>query len=453
MNRRAFIINQLANLSAVSLAPMIASACQTDTPTWTAKDKTVVIVGAGIAGLAAAKKLHELGYKVIVLEAQEKVGGRLRTNRSLGLAFDEGASWIHGIDKNPISTLAQQAKMETFFTDDTSIVSYDLGGSKRSSSLYTRNEEEFFEVLGSLMRQGSANESFETVFRKIYPNKTSDRLWKFFLSAFVTFDTGDLNLLSSLLYDEGEEFGGVEKIATNGYDTLANYLATGLDVRLKQPVSSIDFSTNKPKVSHQGNTTEADYVLVTVPLGVLKANRIKFVPELPSSKRNAIGSVGMNCVNKFLLNWETPFWDNVQYITYTPEQPDKFNYFVNVQKYIPNSASLMTFAYAEYARYTEKLSDAEVTNEIMLHLKDMYGSKIPNPKHFLRTQWQSNEFSHGAYSFTAVGTQMRHFDDLAESVQNRLFFAGEHTHAEYFSTVHGAYLSGLREADKIIKLG
>ena len=90
--------------------------------------------------------------------------------------------------------------------------------------------------------------------------------------------------------------------------------------------------------------------------------------------------------------------------------------------------------------------------EIMLHLKDIYGNDIPNPKKMLRTKWQSNENSYGAYSFTAMETEMKHFEDLAKEINDQLFFAGEHTEVDYYSTAHGAYLSGIREAEKIIKL-
>jgi monoamine oxidase len=160
----------------------------------------------------------------------------------------------------------------------------------------------------------------------------------------------------------------------------------------------------------------------------------------------------MSCVNKFLLTWDTAFWDDVQYISYTPEERDKFNYFVNVRKFHPSVNALMTFAYASYARQTESMTDAEVTEAIMVHLRDMYGSGIPAPTHLLRTRWGNNENSFGAYSFTAVGTEMHHFDDLAAAVNDKLFFAGEHTEIDYFSTVHGAWLSGIREAEKIIEL-
>lgn len=449
MQRRKFIKKSLQHAALVLAYPSVLASCQKDAKP---NGKTVIVVGAGIAGLSAAKKLTDDGFSVIILEAQDKVGGRLRTNRTLGVAFDEGASWIHGINGNPISDLAQKAGMNTFHTDDASRKSYDLGGVLRNDSVYQDTEDALYAILDTLMNQGSATQSFETVFNAQYPQYANDRLWKFFLSTYVTFDTGDLNKLSSLLYHEGEEYAGIEKIATNGYDTIANYLAGGLNVQLNQKVTRIDYSNSKVQVSHNGAISEADYVLVTVPLGVLKNNRITFLPALPAAKQNAIQQVGMNCVNKFLLTWDTAFWDDVQYLSYTPEIRDKFNYFVNVGKFNPSANALMTFAYADYARQTEAMTDAEIVHEIMAHLKDMYGSNIPGPTNMLRTKWQGNEYSFGAYSYTAVGTEMRHFDDLAEAVSDRLFFAGEHTEIDYFSTAHGAYLSGIREAGKILDL-
>ena len=452
MQRRKFIKDTITGLPIVIITPSLLSSCSNDGDGQKVIGKTVIVVGAGISGLAAAKKLKENGFNVIVLEAQSKVGGRLKTNRSLGVAFDEGASWIHGTAGNPITLLAQQAGMNTAFTDDESILAYDLGGVLHGDNNFSDTEDKFYTVLETLKNNGSSTKSFETVFNELYPTYCNDRLWKFFLSTYLTFDTGDLNMLSSLLYNEGEEFGGEERISVNGYDTIPNFLASGLNVQLNQKVTKIDFSNTKVQVSHNGKVTDADYVLVTVPLGVLKANIIEFVPSLPSEKQNAIQKVGVNCVNKFLLNWETAFWDDEQYICYTPDIKDKFNYFVNVKKYQPTVNALMTFAYADKARQTENMTDQQIIEEIMTHLRDIYGNNIPYPKNILRTKWQTNEYSYGSYSYTAVGTEMRHFDDLAEEIDDKIFFAGEHTEIDYFSTAHGAYLSGIREADKIIAL-
>lgn len=452
MIRRKFIKDTLTGLPLIFISPTLLASCAKDDDVNEGNKKNIIIIGAGISGLAAAKKLKENGFNVTVLEAQEKVGGRLRTNRSLGVAFDEGASWIHGTSGNPLTTLAQQASMNTSFTDDESIVCYDINGVLRNDTDFDTAEAELETILSSLKNRGSASQSFETVFSNLYPAKANDRLWKFFLSTYITFDLGDLDNVSSTLYDEGEEFSGDERIATNGYDTIPNYLAKDINVLLNQRVTKIDYTSSKTKVFHNGTISEADYVLITVPLGVLKSGNIQFVPSLPATKQNAIQKVGMNCVNKFLLTWDTAFWDDVQYICYTPEIKDKFNYFVNVKKIHPNVNALMTFAYADYARQTETMSDAQIIDEVMRHLKDIYGNNIPNPTNIVRTKWQSNLNSFGSYSYTAVGTEMQHFDDLAQEINNKLFFAGEHTHIDYFSTAHGAYLSGIREADKIIDL-
>lgn len=450
MQRRDFLKGTIKGIPILFMVPsLLSTACKPDS---TPKDKTIIVVGAGISGLAAAKKLKENGFDVIVLEAQDKVGGRLRTNRNLGVAFDEGASWIHGTTGNPITDLAEEAGMTTFLTVDDDIISYDIAGVLRDDTIFDNAETEFYDILDTLKNSGSKTESFETVFTNLYPNYANDRLWKFFLSTYLTFDCGDLNNLSSLYYGEGEEFGGEERISTSGYDVIPNYLAKDLNVQLNQRVSNIDYTNDKIKITHNGTVSEADYVLVSVPLGVLKQNKISFSPALPSAKQTAIQKIGMNCVNKFLLTWDTAFWEDVQYISYTPDTRDKFNFFVNVKKFHPSVNALMTFAYADYGRQTETMTDTEVIAAIMAHLKDIYGNNIPNPTNMLRTKWASNENSFGAYSYTAKETEMHHFDDLAAEVSNKLFFAGEHTNIDYFSNAHGAYLSGIREADKIIKL-
>ena len=126
MKRRKFLIDSITGLPIILLAPTVLTDITNCSKNSLACDKSVIVIGAGISGLAAAKKLNESGFSVTVLEAQDRVGGRLRTNRSLGVAFDEGASWIHGIDGNPITALAEQAGMKTAFSDDESILSYDL---------------------------------------------------------------------------------------------------------------------------------------------------------------------------------------------------------------------------------------------------------------------------------------------------------------------------------------
>lgn len=315
MKRRKFIIDAVTGLPMILFAPMIlSSSCNNDDNNQSGK--SVIVVGGGISGLAAAKKLKDNGLNVTLLESRVSLLAVLRTNRSLGFSFDEGASWIHGINGNPLTPLAEQTGMQTVVSEDDSKISYDLGGILRSNEVYDDTETELYEILETMKNSGDATKSFETVFNTLYPQYANDRLWKFFLSTYVTFDTGDLDKLSSLLYDEGEVYGGVEKIVTNGYDTLANYFANGLNINLNTVVTKIDYSQNKTIVtSASGTNYEADYVIVTVPLGVLKSNRINFVPALPATKQNAIQKLGMNCANKFILVWDTAFWDDVLFIS------------------------------------------------------------------------------------------------------------------------------------------
>ncbi len=452
MQRRKFIKKTWAGLSLILMTPSLLTSCAEDDDI-RPNGKTVVVIGAGISGLAAAKKLRQKGFTVIVLEAQEKVGGRIRTDRSLGVAFDEGASWIHGPKGNPITNLAARSGANTFFTDDDNIGVFDIDGTAYSGNVLSNAENQFNDALDAVAKAGMVTQSFEQVFNSLYPAQANNRLWKYMLSALLEFDTaGDISKLSSKYFYDDEQFGGEDLIVTNGYDKMTDFLAQGLDVRLNTRVSSIDSSDAKVKIVANGNVFEADYVIVSVPLGVLKNGAIAFSPALPNDKSTAISKTNMGNVNKFLLVWNTAFWDvNRQYIGYTPETKGKFNYFLNVKKFAPINA-LMTFAFGDYAIVTESMSDGSVVDEIMLHLKNIYGSNIPNPNGLLRTRWSQNINAYGAYSYATNGTTTADFDTLAKTVNNRLFFAGEHTSRDYRGTVHGAYLSGIREADKIINL-
>ncbi|MBK9292467.1 MAG: FAD-dependent oxidoreductase [Bacteroidetes bacterium] len=453
MQRRKFIKDTLTGLPLILLTPTLLASCGKDDDDIKPNGKTVIVIGAGISGLAAAKKLKQRGFTVIVLEAQEKVGGRLRTDRSLGVAFDEGASWIHGPNGNPITNLASQSGANTFLTDDDNVSVFDVNGSAYSDSTLTSSENQFNNALNAVRNAGNQNQSFETVFNSLYPTQANNRLWKYMLSAFLEFNTGgDISKLSSKYFYDDEEFGGSDVIITNGYDKVTDFLAQGLDIRLNTRVTAIDHGSQKVKVTTNGDTIEGDYVIVSVPLGVLKNNAITFNPALPTDKATAITKTNMGNVNKFLYVWNTPFWDiSLQYIGYTPETKGKFNYFLNVKKFTSANA-LMTFAFGDYATVTESMSDSDIINEVMLHLKAIYGNNIPNPTNMLRTKWGQNINSYGAYSYATNGTTTADFDTLAKTINKKLFFAGEHTSRDYRGTVHGAYLSGIREADKIIDL-
>ncbi|MCA6440787.1 MAG: FAD-dependent oxidoreductase [Sediminibacterium sp.] len=454
MQRKDFIKQAMLGGTAALILPPFLTACRkSDLTNSMTNEPKIIIIGGGIAGLSAAKKFNDIGIQVTLLESQSKIGGRLRTNNSLGFAFDEGASWIHGPDGNPITSLASSAGANTFLTEDNSLNVFDSNGTLYDNTILDINYNAYKSSLNTVRTNGDINQSFQTVFNNQFPNKINDRLWKYMLSAYLEFDTGaDISDLSSNQFDDDENFSGGDVIITNGYDKIAQYLAQGINILLNEKVSAIDYSGTKVTVTTSTTTYQTDFVLVTVPLGVLKNNIINFTPALPNDKLQAISKLKMGSVNKFLLTFPSIFWDNtLQYIGYTPETKGKFNYFMNMNKFVQQNA-LMTFAFGNYSAFTETLSDAQVITEIMLHLKSIYGNSIPNPTSFLRTKWGVNPHTFGSYSFATTGTTTTDFDTLSNSVDDKLFFAGEHTNKQYRGTVHGAYLSGLREADKIISL-
>ena len=443
----------MLQLGVVSVAALSASCAEGDDEVTDSTDDVtgtvdVIVVGAGIAGLTAARALAGTGLRVMVLEASSRIGGRLRTDRSLGIPFDMGASWIHGTEGNPITALAAAAGAPTIELDEDEVTAYRMGGSRWSGGEYRAARVAFEEVLDTMVDQAAPGVSVADVLDADWPGHRDDPLSAFFLSTFLTFDLGDLDQLSSVLYDEGDEFGGLEAMMTDGYDRLADHVAEGLDIRLGAAVTGIVDDGEIVTVQTDTTAFVVRAAVVTVPLGVLKARRVAFEPPLDPAREAAIEGLGFNCVDKFLFMWDEPFWDDTDVIAYTSDRSDLFTYFVNGEALALGSAALITFAYADEARAGEGRSDEELIDLLMTNLTDMYGPDLPRPTAMRRSSWGTDPFTLGSYSFPSTTTEMADFDALA-APHGRVHFAGEHTSREYFGTVHGAHLSGLRAADEV----
>lgn len=226
------------------------------------------------------------------------------------------------------------------------------------------------------------------------------------------------------MYDAGDEFGGPEVMMTNGYDRLADHQAKGLDVRLGSVVTRLVDRGDTVTVQMGDRVLVADAAVVTVPLGVLKAGVVQFDPPLTATRRAAIDGLGFNRVEKFLFVWDEAFWDDTDVLLLTPVRSDVFSYFVNGEALVPGSAALITFAYADEARASERRSDDEMIDLLMAHLTDMYGPDLERPRAMRRTLWGADPFTRGAYSFPSVTTEMAFFDEVA-TPHGRVHFAGE----------------------------
>lgn len=414
--------------------------------------KKVIVLGAGISGLAAAKELQSRGAEVTVLEAGDYVGGRIRTDMSLGAPFEHGAGWIHGPSKkNPIRQLADQVAAETYKTDDDSLEMFDGRGRALSDSGWEKFDRIYEQLDRRIIERdwGRDERSLQEAIKAIAPVLLNDPLGRWMLSAYTEFDIGaPIEDISAANAFSDKEFGGADVILKAGYDAILAPLVDGLDIRLQTPVSRVTYDDNG--VSVDGN--DADFVVCTVPLGVLKAGAITFDPPLPDTIRNAIDGVGFGAVTKIALKFDEPFWDtDIQYFGVITEPVGRWNYWANYRKFSDQNIFL-GLSFGRYAPAADAMTDAEMTDDAMKVLRSVWGSDVGEPLAVRRTNWTTNPHFRGAYSFPQVGGTTAQFDAFQEPVANRMVMAGEHTIFNYHSTTHGALMSGQRAARAIAEL-
>ena len=265
------------------------------------KPVSVVIIGAGIAGLSAAQALTQKGHAVTVLEARKRIGGRIHTSRAWpDLPMDLGASWIHGSKGNPVTELAERAGVRTVPT------SYDSSELRISAALAeagVRNAGEAWAagvVRKALQRAESSDNdmslraAIDQVSLPSQRTPAQSAQLEFHLAGnFEQEYGGAADRLSAWFVDDGKEFGGTDVLFPGGYGQLTDYLARGLDIATNAAVSEVRWGGRGVEAGlSSGQTIRADRVIVTVPLGVLQRGGIRFVPELPAAKRKAIERLG-----------------------------------------------------------------------------------------------------------------------------------------------------------------
>ncbi|HYQ92258.1 MAG TPA: NAD(P)/FAD-dependent oxidoreductase [Candidatus Competibacteraceae bacterium] len=199
-------------------------------------------------------------------------------------------------------------------------------------------------------------------------------------------------------------------------------------------------------------TYQADQVLATLPLGVLQAGTVAFSPPLPPTKQAAIARVGMGALLKVALSFARPFWpaEPAAFAAFFPRLPPFF-YVLN-GLYLHSAPLLMAFAGSARAQALERQSDRAVVTAVRRSLQRLFGWPIPPPDDVRVTRWSHDPFARGAYSYLAAGTSLDNYDHLVEPVNGRLFFADEHTTHDCPATLAGAFLSGQREAERLLAL-
>ena len=417
----------------------------------TLKNTRVVVIGAGCSGLAASRTLANKGATVIVIEGKPNIGGRLFTDWSMGVPFEVGAGWIHGPEKdNPIRQLADAVSAQYKITDDDDLVVFDSDGKEMDEDTIEEINDSWYSAIERL--DNNLEDDNTQSLREALSNKLGNEDFEWAMSAYTEFSTGgSLEKVSALLHDDGKAFDDDDVILTSGYDELLKPLAKGLDIRLSTIVSEINYSDKGGVVKTDSGDFDADYVICSVPLGVLKAGAIKFIPPLPSRYQNSIKKIGFGSVTKIALKFDEPFWDvDTQYFGMVTRPKGRWNYWLNYRTFSDENI-LLGLSVGDYALNADEMSDTAITNDALDVLRDVWEDEVGKPIQMLRTSWHTDPFSLGAYAFPTPGVNPVQFDGLGKPIQERLLLCGEHTNFNYLATTHGAYFSGIRAAETIIE--
>jgi monoamine oxidase len=458
MSRRAFL--KLLLITSTALITQLALRRAQAQPN-ESNDVDVLVVGAGIAGLAAARALQDEDYEVIVLEARDRIGGRIWTNRTLdGIALDMGASWIHGVDGNPLTDIVNAHNIEMIITDYDDSVAYDANGRQLSDDEIAEIDERFEELMEAVeeVREDadesmSLQDAINAVLEEMDLSREELTALNYDIVTIIESDyAADADDLSLLEWDQDEELVGDDVLFPDGFDQVVNLFADGLDIRLNHVVETIEYGDDGVTIITNQGEFEAYYAVITLPLGVLRSGDVTFDPELPRRKTQAIERLHMGVLNKCYLRFPRVFWDeDTTIINYIAEEKGRWVDWYNFYP-VNGEPILLAFNSGEFGTALENSTDEEIVADAMTVLRTMYGDDIPEPSDWLITRWNSDPFAYGSYSHIPPHASGEDYDALAESVEDVLFFAGEATERSYPSTVRGALVSGWRAADEVMEV-
>jgi len=247
-------------------------------------------------------------------------------------------------------------------------------------------------------------------------------------------------------FEEEEEFNGESVVFPMGYSQITEGLSRNLDIRLSTPVKCIDYSGDRVIVTCENQIFEGKKVLVTVSIGVLKADIIQFEPPLPRKKIKALSRLDMGISDKIILTFHEKFWNNHE-IAFVASDPNESIHYWDFTYALGAPTLIGNFTGDSPLRHKK---DEELVALTMRQLALAFGGiEIPQPTASYVTRWQDDPYTRGSFSFIPVPASFDDMKTYAKSVDKKVFFAGEGTNHVYFATTHGAFMSGLRAAKEI----
>ncbi len=432
LNRRRF----LAGLSAAAVMPGWAWATLP-------ADPHVVIVGAGAAGLSAARILKNKGFSVAMLEARDRIGGRAYTeSQTFGVPYDHGCHWLHNAHLNPWIGYAQRNGFSVY-PAPSGVAAY-IGERRASEAENEARGKAYADVYDAISKAGRRGQDVNAA--SVVPKNSP---WSPLAAAAIgPWDMAkDLDDFSCLDWWNSE--GGDDWYCKQGFGTLVSHYGRGIPVRLSTPVRKIRWGPRGVVVESSIGTLAAKVVIVTVSTGVLAAGKVVFDPPLDHAKQEAFQRISMGYYNHIALHFSDDVFGlgDDAYLAYQTNSTRATGFLSNI------SGSKLAFGYVG-GRFAQELEKAGVHVAIDFgreQLRKIFGSNID--KKFLKgnyTRWGESPWTLGAYASADPGyTHMRWH--LRRAVANRIFFAGEACHPSMWATCGGAYLSGIETAQAVAR--
>ncbi|CAG0882958.1 unnamed protein product [Cyprideis torosa] len=452
----------------------------------------VIIIGAGLAGLAAARKLTARGKNVKILEGLDRIGGRVYTTQFADTRVEQGATFIIGAcPANPVFRVAQELGIFKG-EEDLRIFKWHVGkylkprGEVISQASVDKALEIFEELekdLKGWYESGDSLKDEPVNLFDFYTKEVQDEIQRFPQDiqddimrvlecklSFTSFGMGDSWYnISANMYGKKQELEGGWTRVPPGVNTIVQHLVNQLPpgtIMTGNTVHRVFWSNRGTKLETTGGDYTCDWLIITIPLGALKVNHsYMFLPDLPTWKSEAIDKIGWGKVNKLFMEWDDPWWAQGEAqirLTYTLEEIQERTrqewgkYIFGFEPVIENPRVLVAWVSEKGAEYVEIMDPDALKWQAAKLVKMFTGKSTPLPSKALPTQWCLNDYFEGGYSYCSVKTANDSAYMLSKPLPNktnpRLMFAGEATDTRFYGTLHGAFMSGEREADRLLQV-